>query len=413
MARRVEVVKPVFRVAALAVVLMSCGRYAGSGPVLVRDSAGIRIIENAAPEWREGTGWTVEPEPWLDMGSADGDSAFLFSRIAGIEELETGEVVVADGGSSQIRVFDTAGRHLRSFGRKGEGPGEFRLLLDLLGRSGDTLFLNDFHREIEAYGTDGTYRGTTRFETIAEYVVASPVARFPDGTHLRATSPQSYPAPPGLQQWLDSTTFLLHEANGAFRGEVARRPMIVFNVDPELRGAVVSYLGPIGSVAGGKDRIYYSYPDAWNIEVRLPDGALTQLIRRPFTPVPITSEMKAAARAIFARQLQQLSMSAEQIQRRLERMPFASTLTTHARMIVDDEGALWVNEADAQAILARTASLTAAGNVWSVFAADGRWLGRVQMPSNLTVLAISANSVAGTASDELDVEHVRLHRLIR
>jgi hypothetical protein len=82
-------------------------------------------------------------------------------------------------------------------------------------------------------------------------------------------------------------------------------------------------------------------------------------------------------------------------------------------MIVDDEGALWVNEADAEAILAETAPLTGVGHVWSVFTADGRWLGRVQMPSNLTVLAISANSVAGTARDELDVEHVRLHRLTR
>jgi hypothetical protein len=409
----VEVAKSWLPVAALTAVLMSCGGGAGPEHVLVRDSAGIRIIENAVPEWSEGTGWTVEPEPWLDIGLADGDSAFLFSRIAGIAELETGEVVVADGGSSQIRVFDTAGRHLRSFGRPGEGPGEFRLLLDLLGRSGDTLFLNDYHREIEAYGTDGTYRGTTRFEAVAEYVVASPVARFPDGTHLRATSPQSYPIPPGRQQWTDSTTFLLHEANGALRGEVARRPMIVFNVDAEVRGGVVSYLGPIGSVAGGKDRIYYSYPDDWNIEVRSPDGALTQLIRRRFTPVPITSEMQAAARAIFARQLESASISSEQIQRLLERMPFASTLTAHARMIVDDEGALWVNEADAEAILAETAPLTGVGHVWSVFTADGRWLGRVQMPSNLTVLAISANSVAGTARDELDVEHVRLHRLTR
>lgn len=54
------------------------------------------------PEWPEGTGWNVDPESWLDIGLADGESDYLFSRVAGIEELETGEAVVADGGSGQI-----------------------------------------------------------------------------------------------------------------------------------------------------------------------------------------------------------------------------------------------------------------------------------------------------------------------
>jgi hypothetical protein len=398
-------------VALLALTCVSgCGdRTRSEAAFSVRDSAGIRIAESETPEWREGANWTVASGPGLDIGVADGDPALLFSRVAGVLELESGEIVVADGGSGEIRVFDESGRHKRTFGATGEGPGEFRQLLDLVGRSGDTLFLNDDNHEIEAFHLDGTHVGTTRFEA-SSYPVASVAARFSDGRLMRATSPQPLPAPPGLTQWLDSTTFLLYDESGRFSGEVARRPIIEFRVEPDGRPGT-TYLGPIGSLTTTREKIYYSYPDGWNIEVRSPDGTLIELIRRSYTPVTVTAAHEAAAKSIYARQL--ASLEGPRLERILQSMRFAPVMTVHNRMLVDPTGALWVNESDADAILDQTASILGAGRWWSVFSPEGRWLGRVRMPDGLTVLSIGRDNVAGIRRDELDVEHVQLYELSR
>ena len=47
------------------------------------------------------------------------------------------------------------------------------------------------------------------------------------------------------------------------------------------------------------------------------------------------------------------------------------------------------------------------------FDPDGRWLGTVEMPAGPRVREIGDDYVLGTATDELDVEHVRLHRLVK
>lgn len=407
---------PLFVRLALAGFLAGCsGETDGADPFTVRDSAGIRIAESTAPAWSDGEGWVVADTPWLDIGMADGEAAFLFSRVVGIARPESGEIIVANGGSGEIRVFDGEGRHIRTFGAIGEGPGEFRQLLDLIGRSGDTLFLNDNHVEIEAFGIDGAHRGTTRFEPLPASIVASPIGRFADGSFLRGTSPQGNPPRSGVQRWTDSTTFLLHGVTGAFLGEVVRRPMIVFSLDNEAPGVIPDYLGPVGSVTASREHVYFSFPDDWNIEVRKPDGTLVGFIRRPFPTTTITPEYEQAARDIFRQQLGRNShgMSHQQMEWLIGRMRFAPEITAHTRMLIDAEGALWVNESDPQAILAREAPLTGAGDWWSVFSTEGEWLGRVRMPADFIVLSIMKDDVAGVARDDLDVEHVRLHRLHR
>src|SRR5690625_4203127 len=108
-----------------------------------RDSAGIRIVENAEP--RPGTvpEWTIDDEPLLEIGVLDGDPAEQFFRVAGTLRLSDGRVVVADGGSGEVRVFDAEGRHLATGGGQGDGPGEFRNLSRLYRLPGDTILAWD------------------------------------------------------------------------------------------------------------------------------------------------------------------------------------------------------------------------------------------------------------------------------
>ena len=71
--------------------------------------------------------WTqaVDPVPVLEIGDTWGDSEeFAFSRIHGIVVVGD-SILVLDGQSNEVRVFDHRGDFLASWGGNGEGPGEF------------------------------------------------------------------------------------------------------------------------------------------------------------------------------------------------------------------------------------------------------------------------------------------------
>ena len=89
------------------------------------DSAGVRVVTTAP---NEAVYARVADEPALLIGDVDGSDAFLFERILSVKRSVEGNVVVAENGSQEVRVFDAGGAHLRTVGGKGEGPGEFQSL---------------------------------------------------------------------------------------------------------------------------------------------------------------------------------------------------------------------------------------------------------------------------------------------
>ncbi len=98
-----------------------------AGVVTVRDSAGIRIVENTTPQWQEGERWRLSPEPVVDIGGGDREEDQLF-RVVGALRLSDDRIVVANGGTNEIRFYGPGGAFLSASGGEGEGPGEFRRL---------------------------------------------------------------------------------------------------------------------------------------------------------------------------------------------------------------------------------------------------------------------------------------------
>ena len=61
----------------------------------------------------------------LSIGCADCGGPAQFAEIADVAVTPTGQLWVADKDDPRIRVFTAEGRPIRSFGRRGEGPGEY------------------------------------------------------------------------------------------------------------------------------------------------------------------------------------------------------------------------------------------------------------------------------------------------
>jgi hypothetical protein len=50
---------------------------------------------------------------------------------------------------------------------------------------------------------------------------------------------------------------------------------------------------------------------------------------------------------------------------------------------------------------------------WIVIDSDGRWLGTVDLPGGFELFRVYEDALLGVWKDSLDVEHVRLHALIK
>ena len=149
--------------AAALAALAACGGEGVREAASVRDSSGIRIVENV------GTGDQAEhfaDTPRLVLGDDETRPETVFYRVAGAVRLADGRIVVADGSSGELRFFAHDGTHVRTVGGLGGGPAEFGELSSLMRSPGDTLLAVDRGRQRIAMFTDSgefarglSYRG--------------------------------------------------------------------------------------------------------------------------------------------------------------------------------------------------------------------------------------------------------------
>ncbi len=86
---------------------------------------GVAVIRNPIkPVANQGPSkLTLEEE--LTIGLFEKESGFHFEDIGAIQSDSSGNIYVLDRRACQIKKFNGAGEPLKSFGRKGQGPGEF------------------------------------------------------------------------------------------------------------------------------------------------------------------------------------------------------------------------------------------------------------------------------------------------
>ncbi len=122
------------------------------------DSAGVALVLNTQDD--RFLDWSFERV--LDLGGTDsGPTAFfrVFPTSIGVDSL--GNIYVLDAGNFTVAVFDHAGHHLNSFGREGEGPGEFGFPSDMAVRPDGQTAIYDFaRRALLFFDPNGSWAGT-------------------------------------------------------------------------------------------------------------------------------------------------------------------------------------------------------------------------------------------------------------
>lgn len=380
----------------IAVLLLAaCEPGVGSNDAqtVVRDSAGVRIVEIHRPDWSQaapvGSGLPRPP-----FGGGAGDGLPPLHRVTDLAVTESGRIAVANAGQYEVRVHAPDGSLLWRVGSEGDGPGEFRGDLTLSALPGDTLVVFDWLlRRTTRIGPDGRVAGV---QALPHWLPNTELAgSLSDGSlvissrHLRLS--------PGLNQ--DSVS--LHVA-GSGRGEelealasIRRAPVVlVTNGGPPMVDE--QPLGPVTTTAVAGDRIYVAHGDRPEVAILRPDGAMEGIIRWNLPETPISPDLRRQweawdldRRPPGERETRRLWLTAAPSP---ERLP-----ATRAIVVSEDLRELWVGRFplpwDEEAR-------------WDVFGADGEWLRTASLPASLTLFAVTPTLLAGVDRDELDVERV-------
>ena len=150
--------------AALAVTLAApsaCSPGDG-GPTLGErtDSAGVEIVTNRSPDRLLDYTWT----PRLTLGGKDeGPEAFFRVGRGRVGVDGAGNIHVLDFDAKRIVVFDSLGKHIRTLGRPGQGPGELEFPISMHVTADGHVSVRDVAKDgVTRWAPDGSILPSVR-----------------------------------------------------------------------------------------------------------------------------------------------------------------------------------------------------------------------------------------------------------
>ncbi len=371
---------------------------------VVRDSAGISIVESFRPAWEDpawadSATWRIDPEPLLDLARSGTGDAHTFYSVRGMKRLSGGSLVILNAGSDEIRQFSSDGRFLGSFGGAGEGPGEFTNPRQL-ELAGDTILVLDWDSMLSIFGPGPEFIRDVRLHPRTRAVHSL------GGGGLVVRAITSLPPIGGLVRIPEALlTYRLDGSGGDSigwtkgyedytLGDMGQVPFF-------MKDAVVDSRG---------ERIFTGSSDLMQVEEMTASGDTVRILRIPEYPLALTAAQAAAERdnRLDIPLLQQtpLPPRVQQLREFIENMPLPTTRPAYADMIVDPSGAVWLRpfRGDHEQVGPES---------WLVLDPGGRWLGSVEVPEDFRVWDIGMDEVLGVWRDELDVQHPQVLRLQR
>jgi hypothetical protein len=329
----------------------------------------------------------------LRIASSEAVPGMLLTQVAGMTVLPDGRVVTVHSGEGVMRVFDPSGRLLKVVGRKGDGPGEFRLPLSV-GYVGDTVWVRDithrrYHRfnanfepigSVTMIGNGGFYYGLTSPTTSLLRPTTGEATRFGiyDSDSLRTPIAITFRAAGHQFEIRDAA----RNPNGLVTGTQLR------TVSSPLTAATHLELAP-----GGREAIVLESGELWGgkpgqFTIRRIETAtgkvsapiVVSLPPRKVTPAEADSLIKRSATRLAPRAADQYEANAK----------VADVYPALLSFMVGSDGTLWVTpyvDPLTRIVVNRT----------------GTPVMRVRLPDGLYVMAASATHVWGRLLDADDV----------
>jgi hypothetical protein len=388
------------------------------GWVAVRDTIGDTVVVRTV----SGSAWgsPAHLQERISIGVADGAEELMLGNVRALAVGRDGTIHVLEG-TPALKQFSPSGAYIRSIGRLGSGPGEYRR------PDGGLAVLNDGrivvrdpgNGRMATFASDGTplatwrisstfntsrklYRDSTdNLYTLILVEAADDPADWKLGVQRYApdgTPGDSIAAP----HWTWDRAIIKAQREGST--SVSDVPF-----SPEAHWA----FSPLGYMVGG-------LATAYRIDLRGPSGTLR--IERNAPPVPVAREEAADLRRLATE-----NMQSEYPGWTWNGPDVPATKPPFRALFVGDDGRIWVvlsrpGVREPTAAGAGDESGRPAPPAWSepvafdVFEPDGRYLGEVATPAGFLASpepVFRGDTVWATAEDADGVRYVRRYELVR
>lgn len=373
----------------------------------VVDSAGVRIVTLSGSLRSAAAQVTASRRPMWRSGWRDEEPTF--ERIRSGYLLADGGAVVADQEGRRVYVFAADGQVKTAFGRRGEGPGEFRSVDAVAHLPPDSIVVTDGRNlRVSVHSVDGAFQRSFRWPRMDRFgFVADAVS---EGRLLYA----NYTYSPEVRgnytgwRWIDApllssdrlgedvdTLMMLHYREQYWEGGQAVAPPFAHH-------------GMLGGYSGGWAWASNAEP---SIHWYSPDGTLSQVFRWIPEKFDVTDEVwseyvEAFSASLGANPETSGSGFAARFQEMIKRQETLhdGTLPIFSWLVVGSDGSVWMAEYTMPFLDPRT---------YLVVSADGMTRHRVKLPQNFRVLDVLGDRILGVWRDELDIEAVAVLRAVR
>lgn len=355
-------------------------------------------------------GGTFAPSDSLvvSIGGYDERPGYHLTSVVGALRLTDGTIVIADG-TRQLKYYDAQGRHLRSVGGNGAGPGEFERLGGILrGRADSVVVWDRVADRLTVFSPVGDLASSSPIPALRtlleqrqrglsnDYVVGADV--YPLGGQRLLIDPIISPE----QTWdrgQDTLPLLVMHRSGGMPVEVGPFARHEWAVHEQV-GMLLPFGGRFMYVAADSV-IYAAHNTEPVIRVYSPETGEElrsfeiPLRRRVLDDVNRTEERTRYVASFIG--------SKEAMEAFFDAMPWPDSMPLFGRMRLRADGRLAI-----QAYVARTDSL----QEWLVLDDHGGLASKVQLDAGVTLLDLADTHAVVTERDDLGVEVVRVHELV-
>ncbi len=359
---------------------------------MVRDSAGITIAETSDSS-SPAEIWHMSDEPLLTIGAdLRASREYQFDQISGVIRLPEGEILVADAGNT-LRVYRENGDYLATWGREGEGPGEFGFLGGLARLGSDSVVAWDRRsRRLTVFDATGMVARENTLREAPELILRGSVGRgrlvFERVIEFEfnlSEFDELLAGRSGNEEFQrQQGTVEIRGATGGLLAVVGPYP----HTEYHFPTPAVLFVGPVrfsrGMITGVWDSLVVAGPnDSYELRGHGVNGELDRIIR--WNRIPIVAD--ETHRRAFADENPQSNQEA----------PMASHLPMFDRVIGDELGYLWVRDYD----MPDEETVR-----WTVFDSNGAIVTRLTTSDRLMVREIGRDHILASQTDDLGIQSV-------
>lgn len=294
----------------------------------------------------------------LSIGETRNEQDYLFSQIRGIAVDDGRNIYVLDSKEKQIFAFDETGRHLTTFGRAGQGPGEFSSPLTINVTSRGEIVVEDFRSHLVYFSPGGEYiRNIPMTKTgVSRITIDS------SGNILGLVIMRDKENPRYELQKFDPEMNFIHALDSTPTPSASSEG---FN----------PFMGSLYYDFDKDDRVVCGVPDGYEIKIFDIAGNLVKKIKRDYDPVEITEEEKKEVEREMPPEM---------------KLAIPKYHSAFQWIMTDDEGRIWVMTEE------RTPGTE--GYYYDIFDLEGRYFAKI--PLTFRLLVIKKNKFYAVREDK-------------